>query len=43
MAPHFGLLFNVQYGRATSNQSFQQYYTYNYTATNYLFGFSYDY
>ena len=43
MAPHFGLLFNIQYGRATSNQSFQQYYTYNYTATNYLFGFSYDY
>jgi hypothetical protein len=43
MAPHFGLIFNVQFGRATSNQSFQQFYTYNYSSTNYLFGFTYDY
>lgn len=43
MAPHFSLVFNVQHGRAQSNQSFQQFYRYNYTTTNYLFGFSYDY
>jgi len=43
MAPHFGLVFNVQYGRATSNQHFEEFYRYNYTTTNYLFGFTYDY
>ena len=43
MAPHFSLMFNVQYGRASSNQGFEQYYKYNYSVTNYLFGFSYDF
>mgnify|MGYP001604200737 FL=1 len=43
MAKHFKLLFNFQYGKATSNQRFEQFYSYNYSATNYLFGFSYDY
>lgn len=43
MAPHFSLLFNLQHGKSSSNQGYQQFYTYNYTATNYLFGFSYDY
>lgn len=43
MAPHFSLIFNFQYGRALSNQNFEQSYKYNYTATNYLFGFGYSY
>ena len=43
MASHFSLLFNFQCGRALSNQNFDQYYKYNYTVTNYLFGFSYNY
>ena len=43
MAPHFSLVFNFQYGIASSNQQFEQYYKYNYTVTNYLFGFSYDF
>jgi hypothetical protein len=43
MAPHFSLVFNVQYGRGTSNQTYEQFYKYNYSTTNYLFGFSYDY
>lgn len=43
MAPHFSVAFNIQHGRATSNQSYEQFYRYNYTTTNYLFGFTYDY
>lgn len=43
MAPHFNLVFNFQYGRGTSNQHFEQFFTYNYTVTNYLFGFSWNY
>lgn len=43
MAPHFAVVFNAQYGRGTSNEHFEQFYKYNYTTTNYLFGFTYDY
>ena len=43
MAPHFSLVFNFQHGQASSNQTFEQFYKYNYTTTSYLFGFSYDY
>jgi hypothetical protein len=43
MAPRFKLLFNLQHGRTESNQGFEQFYSYNYSATNYMFGFSYDY
>jgi hypothetical protein len=43
MAPHFELLFNFQYGRGTSNQTFEQFYKYNYTVANYMFGFSWNY
>ncbi|MFH1726006.1 MAG: hypothetical protein ABII00_15470 [Elusimicrobiota bacterium] len=43
MAPRFSLLFDLQLGRASSNQGFEQFYSYNYSATSYLFGFSYDY
>lgn len=43
MAPHFSLMFNVQHGRASSNQRFEQYYRYNYSVTNYLFGFTFEY
>ena len=43
VAPRFKALFNVQYGIARSNQEFEQFYSYNYSATNYLFGLSYEY
>lgn len=43
MAKRFNLLFSIQHGRAHSNQRFESYYKYNYSVTNYLFGFSYDY
>lgn len=43
MAPQMSLLFNFQHGKASSNQGFQQFYSYNYTATNYLIGFRYEY
>ncbi len=43
MAPRLSLLFNFQHGRAASNQGFEQFYSYNYSATNYLMGFRYDY
>jgi hypothetical protein len=43
MAPRFALLFNFQFGRTTSNQQYEELYRYNYSATNYLFGFTYDY
>ncbi|MFH2203655.1 MAG: hypothetical protein ABIJ96_11105 [Elusimicrobiota bacterium] len=42
MAPGFRLLFNLQHGKASSNQGFEQFYSYNYTATNYLIGFRYE-
>ncbi|MFC1679572.1 hypothetical protein ACFL2T_05120 [Elusimicrobiota bacterium] len=43
IAPRFKVLFNVQHGIARSNQEYEQLYTYNYSATSYLFGLSYDY
>lgn len=43
MAKRFSLLFNAQLGQASSNQRFEQFYRYDYTVANYLFGFSYDY
>lgn len=43
MAKHFSLMFSAQFGRAYSNQRYEQYYRYNYTVANYLFGFTYDY
>jgi len=43
MAPHFGLVFNVQYGRGTSNDQFQEFYQYAFTTATYMFGVSYDY
>ena len=43
MAPRLRLLFNLQAGKASSNQGFEQFYSYNYSATNYLMGFSYEY
>ncbi|MBI4056926.1 MAG: hypothetical protein HY399_05185 [Elusimicrobia bacterium] len=43
LAPNFGLLFHVQYGNASSNMKFEQFYKYNYTAASYLFGFKYEY
>lgn len=43
MAPNFGLVFNIQYGQSSSNQRYEQSYSYNYKVTNYLFGFTYDY
>ena len=43
MAPRFSLVLNVQYGRGTSNQTFEQFYKYNYTTTSYLIGFNYDF
>lgn len=42
MAPRLRVLFNLQHGRAASNQGFEQFYNYNYSATNYMIGFSYD-
>ncbi len=43
MAPHFDLVFNFQYGQGTSNMHFEQFFTYNYTVSNYMFGFSWSY
>lgn len=43
IAPRLKALFLIQHGVSTSNQRYEQLYKYNYTATNYLFGVSYDY
>lgn len=43
MAKRFSLVFDWQLGRARSNQRFEQFYSYNYSVANYLFGFRYDY
>lgn len=43
MAKRFALLFDAQFGQASSNQRFEQFYQYDYTVANYLFGFSFDY
>ncbi|MBI5883854.1 MAG: hypothetical protein HZB91_12215 [Elusimicrobia bacterium] len=43
MTDHFSLLFNFQYGESVSNQKYEEYYSYNYSVKNYLFGFKYEY
>jgi hypothetical protein len=43
MLRHWSLVLEAQYGGATSNQSFEQFYRYNYTVADYLFGVSYEY
>ena len=43
LVPHLDFLVNVQLGRALSNMQFQQFYAYNYTVENYMFGFRYDF
>jgi len=43
IAQRMKALFNVQHGLAWSNQEYEAYYRYGYSATNYLFGVSYDY
>ncbi|HBL15753.1 MAG: hypothetical protein A2X36_13345 [Elusimicrobia bacterium GWA2_69_24] len=43
ISPGFSLLCNLQHRRARSNHKFEQFYRGNYSATEYLFGFSYDY
>ncbi|MBI4248686.1 MAG: hypothetical protein HY611_04215 [Elusimicrobia bacterium] len=43
MTENFSLVGNFQYGRSNSNMDFQQFYRYDYSSVNYLFGFKYDY
>ncbi len=43
MAKHLSLIIGFQYGGQESNQKFEQFYSYNYTVKNYLFGFRYEY
>ncbi|MBI3551756.1 MAG: hypothetical protein HY077_04500 [Elusimicrobia bacterium] len=43
MAPHFSLVFDFNYGRGSSNQQFEQFFKYNYSTSNYWFGFNYLY
>ncbi|MBI5243126.1 MAG: hypothetical protein HY922_05490 [Elusimicrobia bacterium] len=43
MAPRFALMFNFQHGQTASNQGCRLFYSAGYRATNYLFGFTYDY
>jgi hypothetical protein len=43
LAPRLSALFNLQHGRAGSNQGFQSFYAYDYSATNYLMGLSWEY
>ncbi|MFA6004286.1 MAG: hypothetical protein WC881_09480 [Elusimicrobiota bacterium] len=43
MAKRFSLTFEAQYGQAASNHKFEQFYRYNYTVANYLFGLTYEY
>jgi lipopolysaccharide assembly outer membrane protein LptD (OstA) len=43
MDPNFSLVGNLQYGRADSNMGFQQFYKYDYSSLNYLFGVSWEY
>ncbi|MFA6316020.1 MAG: hypothetical protein WC943_01265 [Elusimicrobiota bacterium] len=43
MTEQFSLLFNFQYGESLSNQKYEEYYSYNYSVKNYLFGFKYEY
>ncbi len=43
LGERFSAVATLQWLRATSNQAYQQLYRYDYSATNYLFGFSYSY
>lgn len=43
LAPRFNFLFRWEYAFSSSNQDYEQVYAYNYTATNFLFGVSYEY
>ena len=43
LLPRVKLLAQCQYGSSRSNQQFQQFYKYSYTAISYLFGVSYDF
>jgi len=43
IAPRFKALFTIQHVVSSSNQEYEQLYQYSYSATNYLFGVSYDY
>ncbi|MBI5244790.1 MAG: hypothetical protein HY922_14065 [Elusimicrobia bacterium] len=43
IATRVKVLFNFQYGAAYSNQKYESFYKYSYSAVNYLFGVSYDY
>lgn len=43
VSPFLSLVMNIQHGRTTSNQDFEQFYSYNYTATNYLAGLRLEY
>jgi hypothetical protein len=40
---NFDVIMNFQYGKASSNQRFENFYSYNYRVANYLFGFSYGF
>ena len=43
MAPRLSVLVSLEHGQSSSNQGFERFYNYNYSATNYMMGFSYDY
>ncbi|OGS52431.1 MAG: hypothetical protein A3J79_01390 [Elusimicrobia bacterium RIFOXYB2_FULL_62_6] len=43
IAPHFRWTSQFGYGRQTSNQDFEKLYKYNFSTTNYKFGFTYEY
>ncbi|MFA5140015.1 MAG: hypothetical protein WC728_12350 [Elusimicrobiota bacterium] len=43
LAPRLSALFSLQHGQASSNQGFQSFYSYDYSATNYLMGLSWEY
>ncbi|MEK9145624.1 MAG: hypothetical protein AAB339_08460, partial [Elusimicrobiota bacterium] len=43
IAPRVRVLFNFQYGAAYSNQRYETFYKYGYSAANYLFGVGYDF
>ena len=43
MLRRWSLILDATVGRAAANQSFEQFYRYNYSVANYLFGVSYEY
>ncbi|MDD5657487.1 MAG: hypothetical protein PHF00_09575 [Elusimicrobia bacterium] len=43
MAKRLGLLFEVQYGQAASNDKLERFFRYNYVSASYLIGVSYEY